>query len=187
LGFHAGNQGRLAPCRSSGQWVKAANDLRSMLFCNGSTSCRSRSRLVHLSRARRPPRTDDWRKACRGSSGLAGFARAALRALRQAPGQGLLDRARSLSHERLFRPAAKSQPSPPGRIRRVEFYPSLKLAWSSSGPLAGFYFGVDTRPLTAAQTGVVRNPVRKLTFARADPSPQLRPGPVRTRTSSAAP
>ena len=29
--------------------------------------------MVHLSRARRPPRTEDWRKACRGSSGLAGL------------------------------------------------------------------------------------------------------------------
>src|SRR6202035_4239342 len=36
------------------------------------------------------------------ASGLAGFARAALRALRQAPGEGLLDRAGALSHERLF-------------------------------------------------------------------------------------
>src|SRR5580704_17292833 len=53
-------------------------------------------------RARRPPRADNWRKAYRGSSGLTGFARAALRALRQAPGEGLLDRAGALSHERLF-------------------------------------------------------------------------------------
>jgi transposase len=36
-------------------------------------------------RARRPPRADDRRKACRGSSGLTSFARGALRALRQAP------------------------------------------------------------------------------------------------------
>jgi hypothetical protein len=52
---------------------------------------------------------------------------------------------------------AKLPPLPESRIRpgcetpaisagaeRVEFYPSLKLAWSSSGPLAGFYFGVDS-------------------------------------------
>jgi len=36
-----------APCRSPTQW-KAANVLGSMLFRNGSPSCRSRSRLVHL-------------------------------------------------------------------------------------------------------------------------------------------
>ena len=36
------------------------------------------------------------------TSGLTSFARAALRALRQAPGEGLLDRAGALSHERLF-------------------------------------------------------------------------------------
>ena len=42
--------------------------------------------------AERAGRREHGRKACRGSSGLAGFARAALRALRQAPGQGLLDR-----------------------------------------------------------------------------------------------
>src|ERR1700732_1243728 len=61
-----------------------------------------RTLLRPASRARRPPRADNWRKAYCGSSGLTGFARAALRALRQAPGEGLLDRAGALSHERLF-------------------------------------------------------------------------------------
>ena len=59
-------------------------------------------RCCLASRARRPPRADNWRKAYCGSSGLTGFARAALRALRQASGEGLLDRAGALSHERLF-------------------------------------------------------------------------------------
>jgi transposase len=40
-----------------------------------------RTLLRPASRARRPPRADNWRKAYRGSSSLTGFARAALRAL----------------------------------------------------------------------------------------------------------
>jgi transposase len=48
---------------------------------------------------RRPSRADHRRKACRGSSGLARLARDALRALRKARSEGLLDGAGALSHE----------------------------------------------------------------------------------------
>jgi hypothetical protein len=45
--------------------------------------------------------------------------------------------------ESRIRPGCETPAISAGADTRVEFYPSLKLAWSSSGPLAGFYFGVD--------------------------------------------
>jgi hypothetical protein len=54
-------------------------------------------------------------------------------------------------------PATKPRPSPPRRTRHFELTsnstPSRKLAWFCSGPLAGFYFGVD---MSAWRRRVVR-------------------------------
>jgi transposase len=96
--------------------------------------CRARQ-----SRARRPPRGNDRRKACRGSSGLARFARGALRALRQAPGEGLLDSAGALPHERLFRAGGLWFSRRPGQglrrrgrdhLRRERDRPASARLWS---------------------------------------------------------
>src|SRR4029077_19116740 len=103
-----------------------------------------RTLLRSASRARRPPRANNWRKTYRGSSGLTGFARAALRALRQAPGEGLLDRAGALSHERLFganrlwfsrRPGEGLRRRGRDHLRRERNRPASARLWPWSGRL----------------------------------------------------